>query len=84
MKELECKLAERDAMIRVLQKKHTLDKEVSSSYPSISLDTVPTLNTTDLNVLAADNLGGKHILFLLTINLYKSPSFYNYKYLIKL
>ncbi|XP_073991700.1 uncharacterized protein [Rhodnius prolixus] len=58
VKELECKLAERDAMIRVLQKKHTLDKEVSSSYPSISLDTVPTLNTTDLNVLAADNLGG--------------------------
>ncbi|KAK9505663.1 hypothetical protein O3M35_009661 [Rhynocoris fuscipes] len=58
VKELECKLAERDAMIRVLQKKHTLDKDVSSSYPSISLDTVPTLNTTDLNVLAADNLGG--------------------------
>lgn len=55
VKELECKLAERDAMIRVLQKKHTLDKEVSSSYPSISLD--PTLNT-DLNVLATDNLGG--------------------------
>ncbi|KAF6213811.1 hypothetical protein GE061_011533 [Apolygus lucorum] len=58
VKELECKLAERDAMIRVLQKKHTLDKDVSSSYPSISLDTVPSLNTTDLNVLAADNLGG--------------------------
>lgn len=55
VKELECKLAERDAMIRVLQKKHTLDKEVSSSYPSISLD--PSLNT-DLNVLATDNLGG--------------------------
>ncbi|BES92430.1 Angiomotin C terminal [Nesidiocoris tenuis] len=57
VKELECKLAERDAMIRVLQKKHTLDKDVSSSYPSISLDTVPSLNTTDLNVLTADNLG---------------------------
>ncbi|XP_014239249.1 uncharacterized protein LOC106660814 isoform X2 [Cimex lectularius] len=57
VKELECKLAERDAMIRVLQKKHTLDKDVSSSYPSISLDTVPSLNT-DLNGLANDNLGG--------------------------
>ena len=54
VKELECKLAERDAMIRVLQKKHTLDKEVSNSYPSISLD--QRLNT-DLNVLANDNLG---------------------------
>ncbi|KAL1115610.1 hypothetical protein AAG570_005900 [Ranatra chinensis] len=58
VKELECKLAERDAMIRVLQNKHTLDKEVSSSYPSISLSHHPSLNATDLNVLAGDDLGG--------------------------
>ncbi|XP_075209775.1 uncharacterized protein LOC142317253 isoform X2 [Lycorma delicatula] len=54
MKELESKLAERDAMIRVLQKKHTYDKEVSSSYPSISLSH----HSPDLtNVLNADDLG---------------------------
>lgn len=54
MKELESKLAERDAMIRVLQKKHTFDKEVSSSYPSISLSH----HSPDLtNVLNADDLG---------------------------
>lgn len=61
MKELESKLAERDAMIRVLQKKHTFDKEVSSSYPSISLShhtPHPSLNTADLsNVLNAEDLG---------------------------
>lgn len=68
MKELESKLAERDAMIRVLQKKHTFDKEVSSSYPSISLShhtPHPSLNTTDLsNVLNAEDLG-KHLLIKL-------------------
>lgn len=56
MKELESKLAERDAMIRVLQKKHTFDKEVSSSYPSISLSH----HSPDLtNVLNADDLGNE-------------------------
>jgi len=59
LKDLESKLAERDAMIRVLQK-HTFDKEAkvptSSSYPSISLGRSPrhtphaSLNT-DLGVL---------------------------------
>ncbi|XP_039275807.1 uncharacterized protein LOC111046287 [Nilaparvata lugens] len=54
MKELESKLAEKDAMIRVLQKKHTFDKEVSSSYQSISLSH----HSPDLtNVLNADDLG---------------------------
>lgn len=53
MKELESKLAERDAMIKVLQKKHTYDKEVtSSSYPSMSINhhgLHSSLNMTDLN-----------------------------------
>lgn len=61
MKELESKLAEKDAMIRVLQKKHTYDKEVSSSYPSISLShhtPHPSLNTSNLNnVLNSQDLG---------------------------
>ncbi|XP_065204499.1 uncharacterized protein LOC135834506 isoform X2 [Planococcus citri] len=59
MKELESKLAERDAMIKVLQKKHTYDKEVtSSSYPSMSINhhgLHSSLNMTDLN---AEDLGG--------------------------
>lgn len=53
MKELESKLAERDAMIRVLQKKHTFDKEVtSSSYPSMSMShhtPHSSINMADLN-----------------------------------
>lgn len=61
MKELESKLAERNAMIRVLHKKHTLDKEVSSSFPTISLThhtPHPSLNTADLsNVLNGEDLG---------------------------
>jgi len=55
MKELESKLAEKDAMIRVLQKKHTYDKEVSSSYPSISLS--HHTPQTSLNPLNSQDLG---------------------------
>ena len=40
VKDLESKLAEKDAMIKVLQK-HTYDKEVSASYPSIALGRSP-------------------------------------------
>lgn len=68
MKELESKLAEKDAMIRVLQKKHTYDKEVSSSYPSISLShhtPHPSLNTSNLNnVLNSQDLGMYKFVFL--------------------
>lgn len=57
MKELESRLAERDAMIRVLQKKHSFEKDVSGSYPSICLGhhtPHSSLNTTDLT---SDDLG---------------------------
>lgn len=57
MKELESRLAERDAMIRVLQKKHSFEKDVSGSYPSICLShhtPHSSLNTTDLT---SDDLG---------------------------
>uniref|UniRef100_A0A1B6CPM0 Angiomotin C-terminal domain-containing protein n=1 Tax=Clastoptera arizonana TaxID=38151 RepID=A0A1B6CPM0_9HEMI len=61
IKELESQLAERNAMIRVLHNKNTLDKEVSSSFPTISLThhtPHPSLNTTDLsNVLSGEDLG---------------------------
>lgn len=59
MKELESRLAERDAMIRVLQKKHSFEKDVSGSYPSICLGhhtPHSSLNTTDLT---SDDLGNK-------------------------
>lgn len=54
LKDLESKLAERDAMIKVLQK-HTYDKEVSASYPSIALGRSP--HHTPHGSLNADLLG---------------------------
>lgn len=57
MKDLESKLAERDAMIRVLHKKNSFEKDVSGSYPSICLShhtPHSSLNTTDLT---SDDLG---------------------------
>jgi len=63
MKELESRLAERDAMIRVLQKKHSFEKDVSGSYPSICLShhtPHSSLNTTDLT---SDDLGKYNLIY---------------------
>lgn len=80
VKDLESKLAERDAMIRVLQK-HTYDKDVStsSSYPSMlgrsphhtphpSLHGNPDLDTVLGASVSREELGMLHyILHLLNI-----------------
>ncbi len=58
MKELESKLAERDAMIRVLQKKHAFDKEVTTnSYPSMSLSHHAGHSNLNMADLGGDDLG---------------------------
>lgn len=70
MKELESRLAERDAMIRVLQKKHSFEKDVSGSYPSICLShhtPHSSLNTTDLT---SDDLGKYNIIYNNTMVVY--------------
>lgn len=58
MKELESKLAERDAMIKVLQKKHTFEKEVtSSSYPSMSTSHHALHSSLNMTDLSPEDLG---------------------------